>query len=435
MTEVVTRDVRLDRLPVLTCWPEDGGPFLTLPLVYTEHPRAAAAHNLGIYRLQVHDARTTGMHWQIGKGGGFHYAVAEARGEALPVTVFLGGPPALILAAIAPLPENVPELMLASLLAGRKLPRRARAGAAPARRRRRVRARRPRAAAACAGPRGRSATTTATTRCATTTRCSRSSAHRAPPGRDLPGDGRRQAAAGGLLHRRPPAGAAVAALPAGDARRARPVVLRRDRLPLAGRGGGARALRARGDGRRRSASWARGSSRSPSSCCSPTRPVDLRDFPRHARARAGAHAARDRPLRLLATCRWTRSTTPGPRVNEGSKGVWLGLGDPRARAAARVRAGGRRRRRTSPTCASSAAAASWSAARLRRRSRRGRAARRPSGLRRLAAPRADRRAARAPRASAINFLWTTFTRFEPAADIHAARRASCATTCRTRRRC
>ena len=77
--------------------------------------------NLGIYRLQVHDARSTGMHWQIGKGGGFHYAVAEARGQALDVTVTLGGPPALVLAAIAPLPENVPELMLASLIAGERL--------------------------------------------------------------------------------------------------------------------------------------------------------------------------------------------------------------------------------------------------------------------------------------------------------------------------
>jgi UbiD family decarboxylase len=120
VTEAVTSDVRLDRLPVLTTWPEDGGPFVTLPLVYTEHPDGKG-HNLGMYRLQVHDARTTGMHWQIGKGGGFHYAVAEARGAALPVTVFLGGPPALILAAIAPLPENVPELMLASLIAGERL--------------------------------------------------------------------------------------------------------------------------------------------------------------------------------------------------------------------------------------------------------------------------------------------------------------------------
>jgi UbiD family decarboxylase len=123
VTEVVTTDVGLDRLPVLTCWPEDGGPFVTLPLVYTEHPERPGRSNLGIYRLQVHDSRTTGMHWQIGKGGGFHYAAAEARGESLPVTVFLGGPPALTLAAIAPLPENVPELMLASLLAGRRLER------------------------------------------------------------------------------------------------------------------------------------------------------------------------------------------------------------------------------------------------------------------------------------------------------------------------
>jgi UbiD family decarboxylase len=120
VSEVVTSDVRLDRMPVLTTWPEDGGPFITLPLVYTEHPDGKG-HNLGMYRLHVHDQRTTGMHWQIGKGGGFHYSIAEARGQALPVTVFLGGPPALILAAIAPLPENVPELMLASLIAGERL--------------------------------------------------------------------------------------------------------------------------------------------------------------------------------------------------------------------------------------------------------------------------------------------------------------------------
>ena len=112
---------RLDRLPALTCWPEDGGPFITLPLVYTKHPDRPG-HNLAIYRMQVHDARTAGMHWQIGKGGGYHYAVAEARGQRLPATIFLGGPPALILSAIAPLPENVPELLLASLIAGERLP-------------------------------------------------------------------------------------------------------------------------------------------------------------------------------------------------------------------------------------------------------------------------------------------------------------------------
>ena len=120
VTDVVTDDVRLDALPALTTWPADAGPFITLPLVFTEHPDGRG-HNLGMYRLQIHDRRTTGMHWQIGKGGGFHYAVAEARGQALPVTAFLGGPPALMLAAVAPLPENVPELVLASLIAGERL--------------------------------------------------------------------------------------------------------------------------------------------------------------------------------------------------------------------------------------------------------------------------------------------------------------------------
>ena len=120
VAETVTREPRLDRLPVLTCWPEDGGPFVTLPLVLTDHPDGHA-HNLGMYRMQVHSPSSTGMHWQIGKGGGFHYDVAERRGQALPVTVMLGGPPALMLAAVAPLPENVPEMLLASLVLGERL--------------------------------------------------------------------------------------------------------------------------------------------------------------------------------------------------------------------------------------------------------------------------------------------------------------------------
>ena len=118
--EVVDRPARLDELPILTTWQEDGGAFVTLPLVYTEHPRTRK-HNLGMYRIQRYDAETTGIHWQIHKGGGFHYHEVEAAGESLPVTIFLGGPPALMLSAIAPLPEDVPELVLASVLAGEKI--------------------------------------------------------------------------------------------------------------------------------------------------------------------------------------------------------------------------------------------------------------------------------------------------------------------------
>jgi menaquinone biosynthesis decarboxylase len=120
VTQVLDKPARLDELPVLTTWQEDGGPFFTLPLVYTEHP-ATRKHNLGMYRMQRFDARTTGLHWQIHKGGGFHYHEAERMNQSLPVTVFMGGPPALILAAIAPLPEDVPELVLASVLAGEKV--------------------------------------------------------------------------------------------------------------------------------------------------------------------------------------------------------------------------------------------------------------------------------------------------------------------------
>ncbi len=121
VTEVVERPARLDRIPMLKSWPEDGGHFVTLPLVYTEHPENGS-HNLGMYRIHRHSPSTTGMHWQIGKGGGFHHHLARQQGQDLPTTVFVGGPPALILSAIAPLPENVPELVLASLLLGGGVP-------------------------------------------------------------------------------------------------------------------------------------------------------------------------------------------------------------------------------------------------------------------------------------------------------------------------
>ncbi|HBV86990.1 MAG TPA: 4-hydroxybenzoate decarboxylase [Desulfosporosinus sp.] len=118
--EIRESQVDLTRLPVLTSWPEDGGPFVTLPLVYTEHP-LTRDHNLGMYRIQIYGASQTGIHWQIHKGGGFHYHEAERLGQDLPTTLFLGGPPALILSAIAPLPEMLPELIFTSFLMGEKL--------------------------------------------------------------------------------------------------------------------------------------------------------------------------------------------------------------------------------------------------------------------------------------------------------------------------
>ena len=121
VTEVVQRPPRLTGLPATKSWQRDGGRFITLPLVYTEHP-ATRGSNLGMYRIQIFDDTATGLHVQIGKGGGFHLAAWEERGEAMPVVINVGGPPAAVLGAIAPLPENVPELLLASLALGRRLP-------------------------------------------------------------------------------------------------------------------------------------------------------------------------------------------------------------------------------------------------------------------------------------------------------------------------
>lgn len=120
VTEVVDAPPALERLPALKTWIRDGGRFVTLPLVYTEHPETGG-HNLGMYRAQLFEDGAVGVHTQIGKGGGFHLAEAERLGQPLPVHLHVGGPPALMLSAIAPLPENVPELLLASLALGRRL--------------------------------------------------------------------------------------------------------------------------------------------------------------------------------------------------------------------------------------------------------------------------------------------------------------------------
>ncbi len=108
----------LGSLPILKLWPADGGRFVTFPLVFTEHP-VTRKRNLGIYRIHVYDRNTTGMHWQIGKGGGFHYAAAEKAGRGLDVAVAVGADPATLLSAVAPLPEGIDELAFAGFLRGR----------------------------------------------------------------------------------------------------------------------------------------------------------------------------------------------------------------------------------------------------------------------------------------------------------------------------
>jgi UbiD family decarboxylase len=120
VTEVRDAPTALSSLPALKTWERDGGRFLTLPLVQTRHPDTGVP-NLGIYRIQMFEDGECGMHIQIHRGGGFHYSIAEERGESLPANILLGGPPALILGALAPLPENVSELLLTSLSLGKRL--------------------------------------------------------------------------------------------------------------------------------------------------------------------------------------------------------------------------------------------------------------------------------------------------------------------------
>jgi 4-hydroxy-3-polyprenylbenzoate decarboxylase len=113
--EVVEDRVDLTQLPILTCWPDDGGPFITLPVVITHDPDTGV-RNCGMYRMQLLDARTTAMHWQAHKTGMRHFHKYKERGERVPVAVVLGGDPALTYAATAPLPDGVDELMLAGFL-------------------------------------------------------------------------------------------------------------------------------------------------------------------------------------------------------------------------------------------------------------------------------------------------------------------------------
>ena len=116
---VITDTPRLSALPILKCWPEDGGRYITLPQVISRDPRTGR-RNVGMYRLQVYDDRTLGMHWQIHKGGAEHERVAHDIGaDRIPVAVALGGDPAEIWSASAPLPPDIDEYMLAGWLRGK----------------------------------------------------------------------------------------------------------------------------------------------------------------------------------------------------------------------------------------------------------------------------------------------------------------------------
>ena len=112
---VVIRDPDLNLLPVLTCWPEDAGPFITLPMVFSKDP-ARGTRNVGLYRMQVFDRRTTGMHWHLHKVGARHFQQQKENKNKLELAVCLGGDPAMIYAATAPLPPQIDEILFTGFL-------------------------------------------------------------------------------------------------------------------------------------------------------------------------------------------------------------------------------------------------------------------------------------------------------------------------------
>lgn len=109
------RNLSLGELPILQCWPQDGGRFITLPNVHTRDPETGA-RNLGMYRMQVYDGLTTGMHWQVHKVGARHGKLYYERNERMPVAVTLGGDPAYTFAATAPLPDGLDEILFAGFV-------------------------------------------------------------------------------------------------------------------------------------------------------------------------------------------------------------------------------------------------------------------------------------------------------------------------------
>jgi 4-hydroxy-3-polyprenylbenzoate decarboxylase len=114
------RDFSLDEFPILHCWPGDGGRFITLPMVFSKNPETGK-RNCGMYRMQVFDGKTTGMHWQKHKQGAEHYRrlAAEGKQTRMPVAVAIGSDPATIFSAVLPLPPSIDEMLFAGFLRGK----------------------------------------------------------------------------------------------------------------------------------------------------------------------------------------------------------------------------------------------------------------------------------------------------------------------------
>lgn len=118
--EIVMANPDIGKLPVITCWPRDGGPFVTLPIIHTKDPNTGS-RNVGMYRMQIFGPALTGMHWHKHKVSARHFAEYKKTGRKMPVAVALGGDPAYAYSATAPLPENVDEYMLAGFLRKKKV--------------------------------------------------------------------------------------------------------------------------------------------------------------------------------------------------------------------------------------------------------------------------------------------------------------------------
>ena len=113
---VITDNPTLDKFPILKCWPQDGGPFITLPLVFTRNPKTGK-RNVGMYRLQKYDGQTTGMHWHLHKDGASNYRAYQEMGkDKVEVAVAIGTDPVITYAATAPLPRDIDEMVFAGFL-------------------------------------------------------------------------------------------------------------------------------------------------------------------------------------------------------------------------------------------------------------------------------------------------------------------------------